>query len=87
MACEPFEFILPRHLQIIYEINRRFLEIVRRMWQDGEKMRESPSSRKETRKKSGWQISPLSAASVNGVSALHTEILKNELFNIFMNLA
>jgi len=27
-----FERVLPRHLEIIYEINQRFLEHVRRVW-------------------------------------------------------
>ena len=32
MAVALFEYVLPRHLQIIYEINHRFLDQVASVW-------------------------------------------------------
>ncbi len=77
--------VLPRHLQIAREIDRRFLEAVRaRFPGDGE--RASRLSLFE----SGYSeqvrmahVAVVGSHAVNGVSALHTELLKQNLFADF----
>lgn len=77
-----FEKVLPRHLQIIYEINRRFLEKVGAAYPgDVDKLRRV-SLIEET---GGKQVRMANLAvvgshSVNGVSALHSELVKTRLF-------
>ena len=57
-----FEMLLPRHLEIIYEINRRFLDDVRaRFRATRPASRASASSRKARAGKSAWRTWPLSA--------------------------
>ncbi|MFH1846467.1 MAG: glycogen/starch/alpha-glucan phosphorylase [Candidatus Omnitrophota bacterium] len=80
-----FAKLLPRHLELIYEINTRFLrEIVDRYPHDKDKIwrmsliKEAPQ---KTIRMSHLCI--VGSHSVNGVSELHTELLKTELFNDF----
>jgi starch phosphorylase len=80
-----FGWVLPRHLQIIYEINSRFLASVRDKWgQDGN--RDSRMSIIEEGGEKRVRMATLAIVgshSVNGVAALHSQILKNELFHDF----
>ncbi len=80
-----FGKVLPRHLQIIYEINRRFLGDVSRRWPgDAERLRRMSLIEEDGGKKVRMaNLAIAGSHSVNGVSALHTEILKNELFRDF----
>ncbi|QWV95204.1 glycogen/starch/alpha-glucan phosphorylase [Geomonas oryzisoli] len=83
-----FEQILPRHLQIIYEINERFLKEIRERFPD-EPDRLSRMSIVEEhweRKIRMAHLAIVGSHSVNGVAALHTEILKNELFRDFYEM-
>jgi starch phosphorylase len=83
-----FERVLPRHLQIIYEINRRFLEYVSARY-SGEADRVSRMSIIEEGVEKKIRMANLSIVgshSVNGVSALHTEIIKKGLFKDFYEL-
>jgi glycogen phosphorylase len=79
------ERVLPRHLQIIYEINRRFLLEVRRAYPgDVERVRRMSLIQEEPEK--AVRMAHLGIAgshSVNGVSALHTHILKEHVFKEF----
>ncbi len=81
--------ILPRHLQIIYEINHRFLQTVRSRYPNDNAraarmsiIEEPPpgSSQKWIRMAN---LAIVGSHSVNGVSGLHTEILKRDLFRDF----
>lgn len=83
-----FEHILPRHLIIIYEINERFLEEVRRYFPNDDARVERMSIIEENweRKVRMAHLAIVGCFSVNGVAALHTEILKNELFKDFFEL-
>ena len=83
-----FETILPRHLQIIYEINRRFLrEIATRFPGDNDRIarmsliQESPN--REVRM--AYRAYDVSHA-VNGDARLHSELLKTTLFKDFYDL-
>jgi len=83
-----FERVLPRHLQIIYEINRRFLEEVERKWpgDGGKKMAMSiieEGGRKMVRMA---YLAVIGSHSVNGVAALHTRLIKDSLLRDFYEL-
>ena len=83
-----FEELLPRHLQIIYEINAKFLETVWRKW-PGENDRVARMSiiqeGNEKMVRMGY-LSVIGSHSVNGVAALHSELLKSYLFKDFYEL-
>ncbi|MGO9411050.1 MAG: glycogen/starch/alpha-glucan phosphorylase [Spirochaetia bacterium] len=83
-----FSRVLPRHAQILLEVNRRLLEKVSTRWPgDSERLRRMSLIEEGGEKR--VLMSHLSIAgshSVNGVSALHTDILKNGLFADFFEL-
>ena len=85
---ELFAHVLPRHLQILLEVNRRFLENVSGRW-PGEIDRPRRMSIVEEdgeKKISMSHLAIVGSHSVNGVSALHTDILKKELFRDFFEM-
>lgn len=79
------ERIIPRHLQIIYEINRQFLEkIAARYPNDVDRLqRMSLIEEGESKLVRMAHLALVGSHSVNGVSALHTEILKQDNFSDF----
>ncbi|WP_085812457.1 glycogen/starch/alpha-glucan phosphorylase [Geoanaerobacter pelophilus] len=83
-----FEQILPRHLQIIYEINENFLKEIREHFPDDPDRLSRMSIVEEhwERKIRMAHLAIVGSHSVNGVAALHTEILKNELFRDFYEM-
>jgi starch phosphorylase len=80
--------VLPRHLEIIFEINRRFLEEVRHKFPaDDERCRRMSIIEEGNEKRVRMaHLAVVGSHSVNGVAALHTEILKQELFKDFVEL-
>ncbi|WP_415716330.1 glycogen/starch/alpha-glucan phosphorylase [Maridesulfovibrio sp.] len=82
------EKVLPRHLQIIYEINSRFLKMVERKYpgDTGKMRRMSLISEGGTRKVRMANIAVIGSHSVNGVSELHSELVKTRLFPDFSEL-
>ena len=83
-----FGAVLPRHLQIIYEINRRFLEDCRQRF-PGDDARIGRLSLIEEGPEKHVRMANLAvvgSAHVNGVSALHTRILQERLFADFAAL-
>lgn len=72
------ERVLPRHLQIIYEINSRFLGEVRTVFpgDEGRVVRMSLIQEGEDRQVRMANLAMVGSHSINGVSALHTELLK-----------
>lgn len=78
-----FEKVLPRHLEIIYEINRRFLvEQVDVLWPgDNEKKRKLSiiEEGNEPMVRMG-HLSVIGSFKVNGVAAIHSELVKSDLF-------
>jgi starch phosphorylase len=82
------EQVLPRHLQIIYEINRRFLETVTAKWPHDPARLERMSLIEESQPKQVRMahLSIVGSHSVNGVAALHTELVKKTLVPDFHQL-
>ena len=80
-----FQKVLPRHLQIIFEINKRFLETVEARWPgDVEKKRVlSLIEEGGSQMVRMAHLSVVGSHSVNGVAALHTQLLKSQLFPEF----
>ena len=80
--------LLPRQLQIIYEINRRFMNEARDFRGFDMKRMKDVSIIEESGHKfvRMANLAIVGSHSVNGVSALHTEILKNEMFKDFNEL-
>ncbi len=82
------ERILPRHLQIIYRINELFIkQIIARFPGDNDRLRRmSIIDEDGERCVRMAHLAIVGSHSINGVSILHSEILKNELFLDFYQL-
>lgn len=83
-----FESLLPRHIQIIYEINRRFLEEVNWRFPGDSEKRKKMSLIEEGDEKfiRMANLAIVGSHSTNGVSWLHTEIIKNQTFKDFYDM-
>lgn len=83
--CELLERVLPRHLQIIYEINRRFLEDVARRFpgDTGRLSRMSIIQEEPVKSVRMANLAIVGSSCVNGVSRLHTDILEERVFKDF----
>jgi len=78
------EKLLPRHLQIIYEINRRFLQEIRINIKDEEKIRRLSIFQEGNEKRIRMaNLAIIGSFSVNGVAKLHSNILRDEMFKDF----
>ncbi len=77
--------VLPRHLQIIYEINRRFMsEISARYPEDFTRQaRMSIILESHPKMLQTAKLAIIGSHSVNGVSRLHSEIIKEDIFKDF----
>jgi starch phosphorylase len=84
-SVDLFGRVLPRHLEIVYEINRRFLEGVRaaRAADELALSRMSLIEEGSVKQVRMANLAVVGSRSVNGVAALHTELLKRELFKDF----
>ncbi len=85
---EMFGKQLPRHMQIIYEINARFMRQVATRWPlDDDRLRRmsiiDESGDKYIRMA---HLAIVGSCSVNGVAKLHTELLKTEVLKDFAEL-
>mgnify|MGYP001553218694 CR=1 FL=1 len=80
-----FERVLPRHLQIIFDINTRLLQAVEAMWPgDLNKMRVCSLIEENGVKMIRMaNLAVVGSHAVNGVAALHTQLLKKHLFPDF----
>ena len=80
-----FRELLPRHLEIIYEINRRFLEEVRQRFPGDEHKVQRLSLIDENDQKyvRMAHLATVGSHAVNGVAALHTELLKTSVLRDF----
>lgn len=79
------ERVLPRHMQIIFEINHRFLELVRARYPGDDHRAERMSIIEEGCEKfvRMAHLAIVGSHSVNGVAALHTDLIKRSLFRDF----
>ncbi|MEO5961089.1 MAG: glycogen/starch/alpha-glucan phosphorylase, partial [Opitutaceae bacterium] len=80
-----FERVLPRHLQIIFEINTRLMQKIEARW-PGDNDKKRVCSLIEENGGKMVRMANLSVAgchTVNGVAALHTALLKKDLFPEF----
>ncbi len=79
-----FGRVLPRHLEIIFAINQKFLDEVRAKGIDeGAVQRMSIIEEGPVRQVRMAHLAVIGSHSVNGVAALHTELLKSDLFHDF----
>ncbi len=80
--------ILPRHLEIIYHINFLFLEKVKAKYPgDMDRLRRMSCVEEEGEKRINMaHLSIIGSHAVNGVAALHSEILKKDLFKLFYEM-
>jgi len=80
-----FEQILPRHLQIIYEINHRFLKGVMHSFPGDNNMRQRMSIIGEEggKRVRMAHLAVIGSHKVNGVAQLHTELMKQTIFADF----
>jgi glycogen phosphorylase len=83
-----FAQILPRHLEIIYEINLRFLDEVRIRFPDDD----ARLARMSLIDESGGRyvrmahLACVGSHSINGVAALHTELMKSDVLKDFFEM-
>ncbi|HEY3898179.1 MAG TPA: glycogen/starch/alpha-glucan phosphorylase [Chthoniobacter sp.] len=80
-----FQKVLPRHLQLIFEINKRHLEQVEAKWPGDVQKKRTLSIIEEGQVQMVRMahLSVVGSFSVNGVAALHTQLLKSDLFPEF----
>ncbi|PSR16866.1 glycogen phosphorylase [filamentous cyanobacterium CCP3] len=83
-----FGQLLPRHLEIIYEINRRFLDLVRMKFpKDSDRLaRMSLIDESGDRYVRMANLACVSSHTINGVAALHSELLKETVLRDFYEL-
>jgi starch phosphorylase len=87
-SLEVFGKALPRHLEIIFEINARFLEEVRmRFLGDEDRIRRmSVIDESDQRYVRMAHLACIGSHAINGVAALHTELLKRDVLKDFYEL-
>ncbi len=80
-----FERVLPRHLQIIFEINEHLMQTLEAQWPgDNEKKRVCSLIEENGHKMVRMaNLAVVGSHTVNGVAALHTALLKKDLFPEF----
>lgn len=83
-----FAGLLPRHLEIIYEINSRFLKVVRDRFpgDEGKVIRLSIIDETGSKFVRMAHLACVGSKHINGVAELHTELLKTELLRDFHDL-
>lgn len=80
-----FRKMLPRHLEIVFEINRRFLEEIRRTHVGDEErvQRLSIIDESDCKYLRMAHLATIGSHAVNGVAGLHTELLKQTVMSDF----
>ena len=83
-----FASVLPRHLEIIFEINRRFLDDVRLKYPGDEAKISKLSLIDESDGKyvRMAHLACVGSQAINGVAAMHTELLKSTVLKDFFEL-
>lgn len=87
-SVDLFGRVLPRHLEIIYEINARFLDEVRARYpgDDARVRRMSLIEEGDQKQVRMAHLAVVGSHAINGVAALHTELLKRDLFHDFFEM-
>jgi starch phosphorylase len=80
------EKILPRHMQIIYDINLFFLQKVEKVFESDRDLLKRVSIIDETTPQQVRMayLAVVGSHTVNGVAALHSDLIKKNLFNDFI---
>ncbi|NP_001088127.1 liver glycogen phosphorylase [Xenopus laevis] len=83
-----FEKLLPRHLQIIYEINQKHLEKISSLFpgDHGRLRRMSLIEEDGVKRINMAHLCIVGSHAVNGVAKIHSDIVKNEVFKDFSEL-
>ncbi len=83
-----FQRLLPRHLEIIYELNERFMEEIKVKYPENNSKLAHLSLIEEAQEKQirMANLACLGSHKVNGVAALHTELLKQKVMQDFYQL-
>jgi len=84
-----FGSVLPRHLELLYEVNRRFLDEVRikyRSMTDGRLARLSLIEEDGDRYVRMANLACVGSHRINGVAALHTDLLKSTVLKDFYDM-
>ncbi len=83
-----FRSLLPRHLELIYEINQRFLQKVRLRYPGNDSILRQLSIIDEDGGKAirMAHLATIGAKNVNGVAALHSNLIKRQLLPEFAKL-
>ncbi|PSR18675.1 glycogen phosphorylase [filamentous cyanobacterium CCP3] len=87
-SVDLFGKLLPRHLELIYEINQRFLDQVKLRYPKDPARLERLSLIEEgpERRVRMANLACVGSHAINGVAALHTELLKQEVLQDFYEL-
>jgi starch phosphorylase len=85
---ELFELLIPRHLEIVYEINRRFLDDVRRIYPGDEARVQRVSLIEDgpVRRVRMAHLAVVGSHSTNGVAAIHSDLLRANVLRDFAEL-
>ena len=82
-----FERLLPRHLELIYEINARFLDQVRKKYYgQTERVDRMSIVSQQPRMIRMAHLAVVGSSSVNGVAELHTELLRTRVLTDFAEM-
>ena len=85
---ELFELLLPRHLEIVYEINRRLLDQVRAHFpnDDNRVVRMSLIEEQPVKQVRMAHLAIVGSHSTNGVAAIHSELLRTTTVRDFAEM-
>jgi starch phosphorylase len=83
-----FSSLLPRHLEIIYEINHRFLDDVRNKYPDDDERLQRMSLIDESGERyvRMANLACVGSSAINGVAALHTQLLQQDVLRDFYQM-
>ena len=83
-----FQNLLPRHLEIIYEINMRFLQMVEKKFPKDRDMLRDVSIIEESQPKMIRMayLATIGSHKVNGVAELHSDLIKTTIFSNFVKI-
>ncbi len=87
-SVELLEYLLPRHMKLIYEINARFLEDARRRFPDDHDLIGRVSLIEESWPKNVRMahLAIVGSHAVNGVAELHSDLIRATIFKDFVRI-